>query len=753
MIQPALLKFLRRHVHWHRRLQAQMPMLLKLRDTTPVFIYPRQLGDTRALSGDQGQDNETVFANSNVTDSLPVVTPTAAFHTPKNNVAPSTISQAQPQGEPPKTESMRDILLALRAQQGQATTQALQAQPDETPGKVKSTVTPRQPLGRRVLHFPGFNPQASSAPIPNQPQAAENTQSVLTAELSIATPPTETSHTAADAASVVTPTQLLGSRIADERLVNSLSAEVGANDALPAQATDALGEHSITSFGQLPIQATPPPPKQSSAESLTSPNTPSPSSDGVVQLSTATHPEPVAPIHDTTVISQPEATLTPEPISQAQYDQPDLSKAQALIINSTLGSTLLPEANADRLPSPTQMVDKITTNNATLPKTTDHPVQPQTSAANEVVDEPSVESEAQTSPDSLSDIRLSIISPDSVQWRDRDADTTNQALSKVHSVSELPSAQSPTVHSTSHIPALEPGPEDTSPAITSLQSIAPSIHTTDVSATKAPRDDGEKPLPLRESTHSFLRSTLGVNSADIPIYRGEAPARFARAHTADAVMAAGAIFMAEQRDEDTPQAQGLLAHELFHALRTNTPRYIPPLLQDIPLPTDEEATARVVEAHIQQLAMAIPEQTTEPPLASTSTSRILKVTSEPQAASLNQEQQRVSPPHDFLRRGHLPAPWEPWPTPTTSQAPTSIPPQTTSPTKSSISVENLSQNTQPVLQRAEQGRALPRLSPQSPTSQPSPLALPPPLDLDALSEEVYAVLKRRLAAEYRRSNR
>jgi hypothetical protein len=265
----------------------------------------------------------------------------------------------------------------------------------------------------------------------------------------------------------------------------------------------------------------------------------------------------------------------------------------------------------------------------------------------------------------------------------------------------------------------------------------------------------EPPTPLREGTRRFLRAALGVDAADVPIYRGAAPARFVRAHVADALTADGAIVLGEQRDEDTPRQLGLLAHELIHAARTTTPRYIPPILQDATaLATDEEVVAQAAEAEVIRLAEARARQSSAEPAEDADIS--VPAPTVPAAA-----EQPAQPAHGAAATarpgaralwGNLPAPWEPWPaadrtSPTGGPAAQPVRPDTQPIPPRSAGMEA------PALQRAERGRSLPPQAPQSP-APPSPRSeQPAEPDLDALARQVYTALKRRLASEQRRGSR
>ncbi|MFQ3630615.1 MAG: hypothetical protein SNJ65_03445, partial [Roseiflexus sp.] len=210
---------------------------------------------------------------------------------------------------------------------------------------------------------------------------------------------------------------------------------------------------------------------------------------------------------------------------------------------------------------------------------------------------------------------------------------------------------------------------------------------------------------------------------------------------------------------ETAEGLGLLAHELTHVARRRDPVAVPPILRPPeqrpglrlapPGPaTDEEALARTVEAQIIQTA----RMRFAPPVMPASTSAAIAPpvrTPEPVRTVSRVEDAPAAP--DRARWGNLPAPWEPlpdWlppPRPTTETPPLPVvtvapaPPALTAPPQPGASV----------VQTAETSRTLPTVQ-QTETTTPTQERSPAP-DLDELARQVYAVLKRRLAAERRRN--
>lgn len=302
---------------------------------------------------------------------------------------------------------------------------------------------------------------------------------------------------------------------------------------------------------------------------------------------------------------------------------------------------------------------------------------------------------------------------------------------------------------------------------------APSSEATPPTPSAQPSDAGEEqPATLPASSRTMLHTLTGVDPASVRIYRGTQAARIASAQHADALTDGDAIALGAGHATNTPETLGLLAHELTHVAQRRTPRFVPPIARvttpqstqpQPPVatsPLDQEAQATLVEARVIQAASAQINMAGGTAITSPAG---------PAAAAVPQPDPSEEPvvpgqpqqPARFETRpiwGNLPAPWEPlpdWlvaPTPepqtapgmpqTARQAaPTSAPPSSPSPSGTSGA-----QGTQ----RAEQGRSLP--------TSASELAQPtrgheggaPEPDLDALAQQVHAILKRRLAAERRR---
>ncbi|GIW01876.1 MAG: hypothetical protein KatS3mg058_3279 [Roseiflexus sp.] len=264
---------------------------------------------------------------------------------------------------------------------------------------------------------------------------------------------------------------------------------------------------------------------------------------------------------------------------------------------------------------------------------------------------------------------------------------------------------------------------------------------------------------LSESNRRFLRAAVGVDPATVRVARGPEAARVAAAYRADAVTLGDDVALAPARGDETAEGLGLLAHELTHVARRRDSTAIPPIVRPPeqrpglrPAPpgpsTDEEALARTVEAQMTQAARmrfappVMPAHTgasTAPPVQASE-----QVHPAPSSADAPDAPERA-------RWGNLPAPWEPlpdWlapPRPAVEAPP--LPVVTVAPAPPALTAPQ--QAGAPIVRTAETTRALPAIR-RAETTAPAQEASPAP-DLDELARQVYAVLKRRLAVERRRS--
>jgi hypothetical protein len=263
---------------------------------------------------------------------------------------------------------------------------------------------------------------------------------------------------------------------------------------------------------------------------------------------------------------------------------------------------------------------------------------------------------------------------------------------------------------------------------------------------------------LSESNRRFLRAAVGVDPATVRLSRGQDAGRLTSAYRADAVTIGDDVALAPGRGDDTAEGLGLLAHELTHVARRRDPTAIPPIARPSerrpgfrpasPGPAmDEEALARTVEAQTVRAA----RMRFAPPIASGSVgSAAARPVDKPDGAQAASPVEDAPAGPDRGRWGNLPAPWEPlpdWLAPSRSVEAPPLPVVTVAPAPPAFTTPP--QPGAPVVHAAETARTLP--APQQRETPAQEQAPTPAPDIDALARQVYAVLKRRLAAERRRS--
>lgn len=311
-------------------------------------------------------------------------------------------------------------------------------------------------------------------------------------------------------------------------------------------------------------------------------------------------------------------------------------------------------------------------------------------------------------------------------------------------------------------PAIAPQLSSAAPSVRPMRFAPPvgaAVRPAAPGGARFPAPSAPSALPLSGSNQRFLRAAIGVDPATVRISRGPEASRVTAAHRADAVTLGDDVALAPGRGDETAESLGLLAHELTHVARQRDPTFIPPIAHPPeqrpglrPAPpgpaTDEEALARTVEAQTVQAA----RMRFVPPAA--------PAHADASATPPDQAPERIhaAPPGegapaapDRARWGNLPAPWEPlldWlapPKPTIEAPP--LPVVTVAPAPPTLTAPP--QPGSPVARTAETMRRLPAVQ-QTETTAPAQEPSPAP-DLDELARQVYAVLKRRLAAERRRS--
>jgi hypothetical protein len=266
---------------------------------------------------------------------------------------------------------------------------------------------------------------------------------------------------------------------------------------------------------------------------------------------------------------------------------------------------------------------------------------------------------------------------------------------------------------------------------------------------------GSTVVEIPQSARRFLEPLVGVDPASVRVQ--QAPPGAAATRGADALTSGDDIVLAAGQAGASPQALGLLAHELTHvALARGQGTVTPPIAQDPSAPDrpteslDEESLARRVEARVIGAAetLAGPASSTAPEQA-------------PLQLTPNDAAQESADSQEDDIWGNLPKPWEPLPAWMTDPVPPSgisftntfpaswdAPP--TNGTSSAPTIAAPAANgAASAVQMAELGRDV---QPQMQVAQSAPhdAAAQVPPDLDALAQQVYTILRRRISAESRR---
>ena len=249
----------------------------------------------------------------------------------------------------------------------------------------------------------------------------------------------------------------------------------------------------------------------------------------------------------------------------------------------------------------------------------------------------------------------------------------------------------------------------------------------------------------------------------------------AASHQADALASGDEVVIAAGFPEDTPDGLGLLAHELTHVARARQARFVPPIAAQgrvHPQATepatigDEESMATTVEHLVRREARqsGVVSSFSQSPIVSDRSDVADDRNSTSITSPLLDETTTTQPSvqEDQDEWGGLPSPWEPmpsWLAPPPGDAGRSTSNESHSSSRGVHSaVEPLTANNSvapvpsPVM-AAPTSRSIDQTSTSTThddsSDQQQPGAIEP--DLDALARQVYAVLKRRLAAERRRT--
>jgi hypothetical protein len=260
-----------------------------------------------------------------------------------------------------------------------------------------------------------------------------------------------------------------------------------------------------------------------------------------------------------------------------------------------------------------------------------------------------------------------------------------------------------------------------------------------------------QPSPLTEGTRRFLRPIVGIDPADVRVYRGAVATQITEAYSADGLNSGDAIVLGPGNEDETrPETLGLLAHELTHAAQRGEVGYIPPIAQGrVPVTATPEDIAQIAE----QAARRAARRFAAPAIGRQASAPASQPNNENERAASVPDELDTSESPDRSRWGELPAPWEPLPTwddaAPAVEAP--VPLRSSSTPRAAALLAAPVEASAPILPAvalAEVNRAIGDGEQSQPASghesqQPAP-------DLDALARQVYDMLKQRLATERRR---
>ncbi|MEO7966953.1 MAG: DUF4157 domain-containing protein, partial [Gemmatimonadaceae bacterium] len=319
--------------------------------------------------------------------------------------------------------------------------------------------------------------------------------------------------------------------------------------------------------------------------------------------------------------------------------------------------------------------------------------------------------------------------------------------------------------------------------------VAPSARADAASADLTRAIETTPPVSLGEPARAFLRPLLGVDPGSISVHEGVDAGNAASARDADA-LAVGERILAPPAatTSSSPEALGLLAHEITHVARQRAPSFVPPIVRDVDATArgareggraqprgvaragdGEEEIALVTEHAVRAQARARDRQhaldekpNAEPSSPLAYSAPAWNAGDEPNAAwSKDASRSTVRDPY-----GGFPAPHEPlllpevWNTPRPRAGESSTYANATAPISTGESAESwggastsTSTGEGAPVQTAPSGRALDEDEHESPGEKHGDSGDKHGADgeqLDRLASQVYQVLRRRLLAERRR---
>lgn len=781
MTLARLADHLRRHRSWPRQIRRRLPIIARTPGDGPRFVAARLWDEAEppwtppAAEAERGAEG-ALAAEQHLTWPAPRHDPAPALTSPLATApAPPpgrpAAAEGPPRGAPPQATrrpstpaELRDTLLRLRAGQGEAAPSSAPPDAPPLPGAAPPP-PPRQPLGRRVQHMPGFYPPAHGGEPHSAPPPAEAPEPGVDGSPAGPAQP--------DSPAVPSPAPLTGDKHA---LVQAPLAAEAEGPALPigaepwADAGDTRGPGTVPPLDvvpppdapQPPLDVVPParaepalprdlpapPPGEEPAQPRLEARTPAP---GATQPDPAYSEAPAGPAEPPPgprpapdaaqagpMAPEPPAGPQPPPASPAEAgsrDAPDqpppdpVAPGRDGAQGPAASPAPIPAAPASPQPAPAGAVGRpgaAAPPAAPSPDPTGGPADLATAAPRAVRPEGSHP-----------------LTAEEVQQADEGDDPAQPAE---HGVTPSPPARHNATGQPVEAEAPEPRPARPTTLAPQDDGLAPPEAGADAGSGETaapaatPLADLGPPTPPREATRRLLAPVLGLDPGDVPIYRGPAAARLVRAYAADALAVAGSIVIGDQRDEATPEGLGLLAHELHHIARGGAARFVAPLAGPAgPPPADEEAGAERAEALATEVARG--GGGAPPPVAPPGDPH-------PQPAARPARRDRG-------RWGALPAPWEPWPEaqrapappgPRPAPPPPAPPPAMAAPAPAPA----LADAFEPPRAAAADRSLGARPAPAGAEPAPAPQRPEPGPDLDALAQQVYARLKRRLEAERRR---
>jgi Domain of unknown function (DUF4157) len=286
----------------------------------------------------------------------------------------------------------------------------------------------------------------------------------------------------------------------------------------------------------------------------------------------------------------------------------------------------------------------------------------------------------------------------------------------------------------------------------------PSIEGETTEVKPGPEKTTSNPLQLSERSRRFLKPLTGMDVNNIRIQRDAQTREVTDVLKADALAVGETILLSDKYTDESPEALGVIAHEMIHVNRRQNPRFVPPMLQNVGSGlSDEEALALNTESQVRHLArLEQQSQGQEYQIVGSNThsANTESISGWVQPRPLTHEQRRDFgnlPPWELPNWMHdrrLPIPGQESPVSANQSVPSLTP----------VSSTNTPMTEAPsFIQAAAQGRNIPAAPPtpsaelqKRPAENEAGAGAAPAPDLDELAQQVYRRLKRRIAEEQRR---